>query len=231
MCSSFDVGQPVRVIGKDGWKGIVHSWFGGSADSQGEREITIRIDTGEALVVPDSVLSGRPDGSYYVPLSLDEIRSAASGNAPTVVPAEEAGPPAVVIPVIHEELEVGKRTVETGGGVRIHKSAREEEHTVDLPLMREEVEVEHVPVGRVLDGPAPVRHLGDTIIVPVVEEVLVVQKQFRLVEELHIRKIRTETRDPRTVVLRKEKVSVERLEPAREDPEEKQGGTDDFRAV
>jgi len=52
--------------------------------------------------------------------------------------------------------------------------------------------------------------------VPVVEEVLVVQKQLRLVEELHIRKSRTEKHAPQTVVLRKEEATVERLEGARE---------------
>jgi uncharacterized protein (TIGR02271 family) len=118
----------------------------------------------------------------------------------------------MVIPVIHEEIEVSKRKVETGAGVRINKSAREEERTVDLPLVEERVEVERVPIDKAVDGPVAVRHVGDTIIVPVVEEVLVVQKQLRLVEELHIRKTRTEKRAPQTVILRKEEATAERLE-------------------
>jgi uncharacterized protein (TIGR02271 family) len=193
------VAQPVQVHGEDGWHGIVHSWGGD--------EITIRLDTGEKLVVPDSLVSGRPDGSCYVALSLAEIR--AKANTPA-----DCDP--LVIPVIHEEIVVAKRTVETGAGIRIRKSSREEEQVVDLPLMREQVEVERVAVNRVLDAPVAVRHVGDTIVVPVMEEVLVVQKQLRLVEELHIRRTRTERRDPRTVVLRKEEATVERLEGARE---------------
>jgi len=118
----------------------------------------------------------------------------------------------MVIPVIHEEVEIGKRKVDTGAGVRIHKTAREEEQTVDLPLIEERVEVERVRVDRAVDGPVAVRHVGDTIIVPILEEVLVVQKQLRLVEELHIRKTRTEKHEPQTVVLRKEQAVVERLE-------------------
>ncbi len=175
------------------------------------------------LVIPDSTLTGRPDGSYYVPLSLDEIRNAAPPPGTPQQqedPAPDSSSDQLVIPVIHEELEVGKRKVETGAGVRIHKTARDEEQTVDLPLVHEQVEVERVPVDRPLDGPVPVRHVGDTIIVPVIQEVLVVQKQLRLVEELHIRKIRTETRDQRTVVLRKEEATVERLEDAPENPQE-----------
>jgi uncharacterized protein (TIGR02271 family) len=187
----------VPVEGKD-WRGIVHRWPPGDNP---DREISIRLDTGETLAVPASLVSEEQDGSYRVALGLDEIhRGGARGNAP------------VIIPVIHEELEIGKRRVETRGGVRIHKSAREVDETVDLPLIHEQVEVERVPVDRLLDAPAPVRHVGETIIVPVMEEVLVVRKELRLVEELHIRKVRTEFRDPRTVTLRKEEATIERLE-------------------
>jgi len=184
------------VEGKD-WRGIVHRWPPGNDP---DREVSVRLDTGETLVLPASLVTEEPDGSYRVALGLDEIRGGERGNAP------------VVIPVIHEELEIGKRRVETGAGVRIHKSSREEEETVDLPLIHERIEVERVPVDLPLESPAPVRHVGETIIVPVMQEVLVVRKELRLVEELHIRKVRTETRDPRTVTLRKEEATVERLE-------------------
>ena len=224
------VAQPVAVEGKDGWSGIIHSW------ARGSDEITLRLDSGEKLILPASLLTTRPDGTYYAPLSLEEIRggttralsstSAAAAAAPAPVPvaaptSTPSAPPRganestesepLVIPVIHEEVEVGKRKVDTGG-VRIQKSAREEEQTVDVPLVEEHVEVERVPMDRTVEGPLAVRHEGDTIIVPVVEEVLVVQKQLRLVEELHIRKTRTEKRSPQTVVLRKEEATVERLE-------------------
>jgi uncharacterized protein (TIGR02271 family) len=235
------VAQPVLVSGKDGWRGIVHSWFGGAAANSAEaHEITIRLDSGEMLVVPDSILTGRPDGSYYVPLSLDEIRAAGPAPRPSPPPEdsrpaqpdhEPAQPAPLVIPVIHEELEVGKRKVETGAGVRIEKTAREEEQTVDLPLIHEQVDVQRVPVNRPVDGPVPVRHVGDTIVVPVIEEVLVVQKQMRLVEELHIRRTRVETREPQTFVLRKEEVNVRRLEDPSSDLQENQSGTDDLRSV
>ena len=42
-----------------------------------------------------------------------------------------------VIPVIREELEVGKRVVETGKGVRVTKTVSEREGVVDEPLVRE----------------------------------------------------------------------------------------------
>ena len=211
--------QPVVVTGKGGWQGIVHRWWGDSGDAH---ETTIRLDTGESIVIPDSLIENRPDGAYFVPLSLDQLRQAA---------AISSGEPPLIIPVIHEELQVAKRTVETGGGVRIKKTSREEEEMVDVPLIHEQVEVERVPVDRLLDAPVPVRHIGDTIIIPVVEEVLVVQKRLRLVEEVHIRKKRVETRRPQTFVLRKEQAIVERLEGTPENPVETRSGTDDLRPV
>jgi uncharacterized protein (TIGR02271 family) len=198
------VAKPVLVSGKDGWRGIVHSQTGGAGRKAGDaRAVTIRLDNGEKLEVPGSLLLTQPDGSYYVPLSTQEIRGTISFST--------GGEP-LVIPVIHEELEIGKRAVPTGGGVRVRKIPREEEQVVDLPLIDEQVEVERVAVDRAVDSPVPVRHVGDTIIVPVLQEVLVVEKQLRLVEELHIRKKRSERRQPQTVTLRKEEATVERLD-------------------
>jgi len=66
-------------------------------------------------------------------------------------------------------------------------------------------------VDRVVAGPVPVRHEGDTMIVPVLEEVLVVEKRLVLKEELRVTRRRVETREPQTVTLRREDVVVERF--------------------
>jgi uncharacterized protein (TIGR02271 family) len=121
-----------------------------------------------------------------------------------------------IVPVWQEELHVETRVVDTGKGVRIHKTVSEEERIVDPPLMHEELSVERVPIGKwVESGMQPkVRYEGDTLIVPVLEEVLVVEKKLRLKEELRIIRQRHETRAPHSVVLRSEKVSVERFDPS-----------------
>jgi uncharacterized protein (TIGR02271 family) len=87
----------------------------------------------------------------------------------------------------------------------------EYETLVDEPLFRDEVEVEHVRIDRVVDGPLPVRYEDDAMIVPIMEEILVVEKRLVLKEELHIRKRRVETHQPQQVTLRREEVRVERL--------------------
>lgn len=116
-----------------------------------------------------------------------------------------------VIPVLQEEVQVDKRKVETAK-VRIKTTVEERQETIDLPLLHEEVEVRRVPINRPVDGPVAMRQEGDTLIVPLLEEVLVVQKQLLLKEEVHISKKRTEQHHPEQVTLRSEQVSVERIE-------------------
>jgi uncharacterized protein (TIGR02271 family) len=50
------------------------------------------------------------------------------------------------------------------------------------------------------------------MIVPIMEEVLVIEKRLVLKEELYIRKRRVETHRPQQVRLRSEEARVERLE-------------------
>lgn len=126
---------------------------------------------------------------------------------------------AVVLPVVEEELEVSRREVETGR-VRLTKKVHERTEVVDEPSWEEEVSVERVPVGEVVDSPPPVRYEGDTMIVPVLEEELLVVKRLIVKEVLRITKRRRERREePLEVRLRAEEVLVERVEPA--GPEEK----------
>jgi uncharacterized protein (TIGR02271 family) len=113
--------------------------------------------------------------------------------------------------LVEERLEVGKRAVERGRVVvRTRVETREEVAEVDL--RREEVEVERVPVGRPVEAPPPVREEDGVLIVPVLEERLVVTTELVLKEEIRITKrSRTEhVREP--VTLRSERAEVERLE-------------------
>jgi uncharacterized protein (TIGR02271 family) len=121
-------------------------------------------------------------------------------------PREEA-----VVPVLEEELDVRRRRVETGDGVRVEKTVDEHEACVDEPLTKEEVEVERVAVGRPVDGPVSVRYEGDTMIVPILEEVLVVEKRLMLKEEIRITRRRHEVHSPQRVTLRREHANVERI--------------------
>lgn len=125
-----------------------------------------------------------------------------------------AGQDGLRIPIIEEQLALGARVVETGRGVRIHKTVSEQPVTIDERLQRESVEVRRVPVDRLVEGeepPAP-RYEGDTLVVPVLEEVLVVERRLRVKEELHITRTRTEEHYHDTVALKAERVEVERFD-------------------
>jgi len=125
-------------------------------------------------------------------------------------PGIRSGRKRTVIPVIEEEAVVGKRVVETGK-VRVSKRVSEHEEIIDEPLFREEVSVERVPVNQYIDAAPTVRYEGDLMIIPVVQEQIVMQKRLVLVEEIRVRKELVETHQPQTVTLRKEEVDVRRV--------------------
>ena len=138
----------------------------------------------------------------------------AGNTAPT------AGQEPLTVPVIEEQLAVGTRTVDTGRGVRIHKTVSEQPVVIDEALARDEVEVRHVPVNRIVaaaDAPAT-RYEGDTLIVPILEEVLVVERRLRIKEELHITRHRRHEQHVETVLVKSEQVSVERFDGAANPP-------------
>ena len=142
------------------------------------------------------------DGSYYLPLSFAELQGQKN---------PEQGNEAIVVPVMVEELEVQKRKVETGG-VRITKVVHEREEVVDELLLQEELEVERVLINRPVDGPIPIRYVGNTMIVSLLEEVLVVEKRLMLKEELHIHKRQVEARQAQSVTLRSEEAIIQLMD-------------------
>lgn len=115
-----------------------------------------------------------------------------------------------IIPVVEEEAVVLKRKKLTEG-VRVRTVVREAEEIVDEPLATEEVEVERVALDRWVDAPVPVRQEGETTIVTLVEEVVVVEKRLRAIEEVRITKRKSIRRAPQKVTLRREEAVVERL--------------------
>jgi uncharacterized protein (TIGR02271 family) len=133
----------------------------------------------------------------------------AAGGSELEEALRRSGGAAAVVPVIAEELQVGRRSVETGR-VRVTKLVREQQQVVDEPSVTEEVVVERVPVNRYVDGPVEPRQEGDTLVVPVLEVVVVVERRLMLKEEVRITKRRSESRSPQTVTLRSEDVKLER---------------------
>jgi uncharacterized protein (TIGR02271 family) len=191
----------------------------------------VRLDDGGEMMLPVNDLELQSDGSYCLPFAFgaqthmrhgayerqEERHAGPSGDEPQ---GER-----IVIPVLQEEMQVRKRAVDTGRGIRVHKTVQEREEQIDVELMRDELDIERVPIGQFVDAAAlPVaRHEGDMLIVPVFEEVLVVEKRVRLVEEVRISKRQHAHPENQNVVLRSEQVSIEHFD---EQPDASRGQTD-----
>lgn len=171
----------------------------------GKSKVLIQLDDGRQMLVPFGSLSRQEDSSYFLTLSMNEIELAQTTNI------SATGQP-LVIPVMTEELDIQKRKVETGR-IRITKVVHEREELVNEQLFREEVIVERVPVNRLVDEPIPLRYEGDTMIVPLLEEVAVVEKRLMLKEELRITRRQVEGHTPLPVILRREEATVEHIAP------------------
>ena len=127
----------------------------------------------------------------------------------TGIAASPAMKPSEVIPVAREELTVDKRTVETGRVV-VRKTVTSESQKVEVPLAHDEVDIERVAVDRIVEEPPQQRYEGGVLVIPVLEEVVVVKKQWVLKEELRVRKRSVQNRHEQSVELRTEHVDIER---------------------
>jgi uncharacterized protein (TIGR02271 family) len=114
------------------------------------------------------------------------------------------------IPLVEEELHVEKRTGATGK-VRVRTVVDTVEEVARAELTEERVEVTRVPVNREVEVAPTVRTEGDVTILPVLEEVLVVEKRLVLKEELHIRRHLARETTEVPITLRKQRAVVERL--------------------
>lgn len=119
-----------------------------------------------------------------------------------------------MVPIVAERLRVDRRRV-TVGRVRVTRKTRHRDVQVNEPVMAEDVVVRRVPVGRFVDGPVPDRYVDGRLIVSVLEEVPVVVRRLRLVEELHIERRRRTVRSSQRVTLRRQEPIIERERRAR----------------
>lgn len=191
--------------------------------------LLLHLASGERVPIARDALRPRPDGSWLLvgrPELLGRPRAEAPVVASMTVPVQAEPAPVTganltaerignaaeeaVIPVVEEQLVIEKVEREQGRlRVRVVPSERREE--VAVPVTSEQVEVRRVEIGQLVDAPPPVREEGDTLIVPVLEEVLVVQKRLMLREEIHIVRHSITREERHEVTLRSERVEITRV--------------------
>ncbi|HEX7152724.1 MAG TPA: YsnF/AvaK domain-containing protein [Thermoanaerobaculia bacterium] len=115
-----------------------------------------------------------------------------------------------VVPVVEEELAVGKRTVETGG-VRVHKTTTETPIEENVSLHEERVHVERRPVDRPVDAADMRAFENETIEMREMAEEAVVEKRARVVEEVVVGKEARERTEHISDTVRRTDVEIEPL--------------------
>ena len=113
------------------------------------------------------------------------------------------------IPLVEERVQVDKRQVETGR-LRVRVTVGEREEPIPVQLYHDEVEVRRVPRNVPLSSLPSVRIEGNVTVIPVVEEVAVIEKRLALVEEIHVRRRTVTETETIPVLLRAEEAEVER---------------------
>lgn len=112
------------------------------------------------------------------------------------------------IPVVEERLRPVVRQVDLGE-LRVHKHVDMTIEAVSQALTRDDLVIERVPMNEALDEPRQPYLDGDWLVIPIMEEVLVVQKRLMLKEEVRVRKRQiTEEQTVREAV-RRERIELE----------------------
>jgi uncharacterized protein (TIGR02271 family) len=171
------------------------------------------------LRIPRSLIARKePDAARSVLIAYT------TGTGPLANPKPEA-PESLVIPVVEERAQIGAREVETGR-VMIRKRVETHDERIERALRHDDVSIERVPLGREVEKAPEIREEDGVLIVPVLQEELVVRTRLVLKEELRITR-RRETRPvQQTVRLRRETVEVERAAPQRNEKERIGDGSD-----
>lgn len=176
------------------------------------RLVLVRFEDGSQIFADARSFVEKEQGVFYFQGSFDQLIAENSATSSTALPDKSEQ---LVIPVLTEELNVKREKVLTGG-VRVHKTVEERTETVNEALLEEQVHVERVAVNEFISEAPPVRYEGDTMIVPLLEEVMVVEKRLLLREEIHITKSSERVQKPQEVVLRSEQATLERIAPEKD---------------
>lgn len=189
-----------RVMAADGEVGVVVEMMAATVDGR-DAVMVVRLDDGAVVEIPQGLVTNRLDGVVYLPVARETLRGAVAGS-------EETGDDAVRRMLLHEEtLEPVTSTVRRGT-VRVVRRVESVPIREIVDAWRDDVVVERVAVNQEVDvAPAP-RTEGDTIVVPVVEEVVV--SETRLVVREEVRITRRRVNEPVTVeaTVRRERVDV-----------------------
>jgi uncharacterized protein (TIGR02271 family) len=187
------------ILDSEDVRGLVDN----EAVQRGDPTLWITLENGDRLLIPASLLTNNERPPFRIGQRWDDL--VASHKAPTVT--QEAVGDAVL------PFEENNQVEQHGTGsspVRVRKITQEEDTLVQTAVIRQEMDVERVPKNEPLDEMPTVRYEGDTLVIPVVEEVVVVEKRLVLKEEIRVNRHQLETPWEQVVPVHKESVVIER---------------------
>ena len=174
--------------------------------SQWRREGWTGFDTGVTGQAGSSTIAGQTSVTDLEPTGTAETTAGATATTQTGTEQK------TVMPVVQEELQVGKREVETGG-VRVVKRVTETPVKEMVRLREERATVERRPVDRAATEADLSSFKEGTVEVRETSEEPVIAKTARVVEEVVIGKDVKERTETIPDTVRRTDVEVEKLQP------------------
>lgn len=141
---------------------------------------------------------------------LNQPRAAVPAASAAVSAAHrrlQTGDQHLLIPLVEDEVRVDTRVVELGH-VTVQKKVDEFLDERAVSLRHQQVEVERVPIDRIIDAIVEPYFDGDVYVVPVIEEEIVITRRLRLKEELRIQRTVGQHEETIHAPFRRERVVV-----------------------
>jgi uncharacterized protein (TIGR02271 family) len=166
--------------------------------------IHVAADAGDVIVPERDVRSVRPDGTVMLACSRDAVGRAVDASA---LGADGVESDEVI--ALREERLVAHREMEQIGEIVVRTEVESVPGRLEVEAQREEVQIEHVPVGQIVTERSEPWEEDGVLVVPVYEEQMVVTKRLVLREHLRVRRVRSVERQLFQETLERERVVVE----------------------
>jgi uncharacterized protein (TIGR02271 family) len=202
-----------------GFMGWLNSIFGADETDEDRTRYSEAVQRGGYVVAVDADANDRDRAidvmNDHGVLDLDDHAAkhgygATTSSAPAISDTRRGEPPTGAIPVVQEELRIGKRAVQRGG-VRVYSRVTEQPVEQNVNLREEKVTVERQPVNRPLSEAERTGLRDQTIEVTEMAEEPVIEKQARVVEEVRVGKQSTERTQKVRDTVRRTDVQTENL--------------------
>lgn len=206
MGGSVDMDERTALWRSEGWTGYGSGAGTGRADNLTDDDAFARTDTNTRLATDTGMMPGTDTNTR---MDLDDDTSAGR-TRPAAAFGSGKDTRESVLPVVQEELEVGKREVQRGG-VRVFQRVSETPVRELVRLREERAVVERRPVDRAATSADLSSFKDGSIEIRETSEEAVVSKTARVVEEVVVGKDVEERTEEVEDTVRRTDVEVEQL--------------------